>query len=99
MYIRLHIYSTIGMTNLWWVGSLLLVLCMVSTDTKDTNFGSMLYAIFCSIFRSLSSVSSAVHSPVTGPVETHSLLLCGVWVGVLAGENIEKVRGEVLKDR
>ena len=44
-----------------------------------TNFG--IYAIFCSIIRSLSSVSSAVHSPVTGSVET--LLLCGMWVGVL----------------
>ena len=76
-------YSILGMANLWWVGSLLLVLCMVSTDTKDTNFGSMLYAIFCSIFRSLSSASSAVHSPVTGPVETYTLLLYGKWVGVL----------------
>ena len=76
-------HNNAGMTNLWRVDSLLLVLCMVSTDTKDTNFGSMLYAIFCSIFRSLSSVSSAVHSPVTGPIETYTLLLCGVWVGVL----------------
>ena len=46
-----------------------------------TNFG--IYAIFCSIFRSLSSVCSAVHSPVTGPVETYTLLPCGVWVGML----------------
>ena len=76
-------HNIAGMTNLWRVDSLLLVLCMVSTDTKDTNFGSMAYAIFCSIFRSLSSVSSAVHSPVTGPIETYTLLLCGMWVGVL----------------
>ena len=58
----------------------------------------VLYAIFCSIFRSLSSVSSAVHSPVTGPVETYTLLLCGMWVGVLViRENRKKVKGEVLK--
>ena len=64
-----------------------------------TNFRSMvLYAIFCSIFRCLSSVSSAVHSPVTGPVETYTLLLCGMWMDVLViRENIEKVKGEVLK--
>ena len=60
-----------------------------------TNFER--YAIFCSIFRSLSSVCSAVHSPVTGPVETYTLLLCGMWVGVLViRENIEKVKGVVL---
>ena len=50
-----------------------------------TNFG--IYAIFCSIFRSLSpdssADSSAGHSPVTGPVETYTLLLRGMWVGVL----------------
>ena len=58
----------------------------------------VLYAIFCSIFRSLSSVSSAVHSSFTGPVETYTLLLCGVWVGVLViRENIEKLKEEVLK--
>ena len=60
-----------------------------------TNFG--IYAIFCSIIRSLSSVSAALHSPVTGPVETYTLLLCGVWVGVLV--IIEKVKGEVSKVR
>ena len=43
----------------------------------------MLYAIFCSIFRSLLSVFSAVHSPFTGPVDTYILLLYGQWVGVL----------------
>ena len=60
----------------------------------------MAYAIFCSIFRSLSSVSSAVHFPVTGPVEIYTLLLCGVWVCVLViKENIEKVKREVLKVR
>ena len=49
-----------------------------------TNFRSMvLYAIFCSIYSCLSSVSSAVHSPVTGPVETYTLLLCGMWMDVL----------------
>ena len=58
-----------------------------------TNFG--IYAIFCSIIRSLSSVSSAVHSPVAGSVET--LLLCGIWVGVLVIR--EKEKGEVLKVR
>ena len=63
-----------------------------------TNFG--IYAIFCSIFRSLSSVSSAVHSPVTGPVVTYTLLLCEGWVGVLViRENIEKIKGEVLMVR
>ena len=46
-----------------------------------TNIG--IYAIFCLIIRSLSSVSSPVHSRVTGPVEPYTLLLCGVWVGVL----------------
>ena len=82
------------MTNLWWVGSLLLVLCMVSTDTKDTNFGSMvLYAIFGSIIRSLSSVSSALHSPVTGRVETYTLLLYEKWVGVLVIRGKCKRRG------
>ena len=27
---HVHIYSIVEMTNLWWMGSLLLVLCMVS---------------------------------------------------------------------
>ena len=49
-----------------------------------TNFVLMVCVMFCFIFRSLSSDSSAGLSPVTGPVETYTLLLlCGVRVGVL----------------
>ena len=70
-------------------------------DTKYsyvTNFGSMVCVIYCLIFRSLSPDSSAGHSPVTGPVETYTLLLlCGVWVGVLVREKYGESKSSGLR--